>query len=73
MEDVKSTFSTISSIEIYELYLYFPLSGDFIPSDLLGESRVVNLNLGGLIGDDGNLSLAGTLTKKSHMISSDLI
>lgn len=42
MEQIKYVFSNISPIDIDELTLDVPTSGDSIPVDLLGESRVIN-------------------------------
>ncbi len=55
MEEVKTVFNkTNSPIDIYDLYLTIRLSGDFIPADLLGQSKIFGyLKLFGYTYGDG--------------------
>jgi len=55
MEEVKAVFNkTDSPIDIYDLYLTIRLSGDFIPADLLGQSKIFGyLKLFGYTYGDG--------------------
>lgn len=76
MEEVKAVFNnkTDSPIDIYDLHLTIRLSGDFIPADLLGRSKVFGyLKLFGYTYGDGRNQSSVTVDPNAFRSSNNTL